>query len=558
MIKKSINLATVQKLIIFKDLIQERKKIKMNLAKFKAFCSKHRKAIIYTSLLFLIIFVITITAIIVRKGNKKAFDPNTVNITMPSDVKGFDVCNTSHTSTAYANWAFSLMHDTLLYKNKKGEVKSMLATLDEKDSEGKRFTFTLKDKILFHNGKLLTTDDIVFTFERGKANEHAQFLEIEAVEKIDAKKFIIVVKDASLWSNFKFYSFFKVLSKQTIQEAQNQGDEAIQKALQVGTGPYKLVDYNKDDRLKFELFDSYYDKERIKTSPQKINLKISKNDDTNLQELENGQIDAILNYPNSKIKDVKQNLSNKIKIVENDSVGCSYIYINKKTTSLEARKAISQTIDTQAIKDQLELPGKKLNSFLPTSLIGSDLALKYDINLSEAKNIVNNLSSNQKKLKIGISIGNPLDVAGKVVEQLRNVGFEVNLNQEDFNSLTKNMIKEDTDYNMIFLGENHELEYGHKALTDYFFSNNNESNFCHIDNNDQTSIEDKLKLAQKELNKGEYISLIQQVSKYIHQQVYVIPLYTSPSYCLTSKHIEKGFETDAFSNFEFTTIIKKQ
>ncbi|WP_349402092.1 ABC-type peptide transport system, substrate-binding protein [Candidatus Phytoplasma solani] len=524
----------------------------MDLTKFKNFYKKHKKGMIIGSSLFVVCGIIITLLMIYKPLKNDIFDKNTVNIAVPCDTKGFDVTMESITNSSYSYNVFSMIHDTLLYKTKNGQVESRLALLPQK--EGKKLTFTLKNDIFFHNGKPLKTDDVIFTFERAKTNEHKQFQEIDSITKKDDKTFEVILKEDNMWYDFKFYNFFRVLSKETILAATNETE--MKKALQVGSGPYKLVNYEKDDKLNFLLFDSYYDKTRIQNSLKKVNFIVSKDDDTNLQKLEKGEFDSI-SYPASKIKDIKKKLGNKVTVVENDSVSCSYIYINKKTTPLQTRQAISQTIDTNKIKQELDLPSKVLDSYLPPSLVGYNSDLKYVLDLTQAKTYVNTLNETQKKLKIAASSG-PLTFQPKIIEQLRDVGFKVEFVQLEFNMVTQKMIEDNSDFNMLFLGENHEMEYGHKSLSDYFLTNNNTSNFCHVDESDKLSIENKLIEVQKSFDKVKYTNLVKEVSKYIHDNVYVIPLYTSPSYFITSNHIKQGFTTDAFSRLEFTDIRKEK
>ncbi|WP_227807349.1 ABC transporter substrate-binding protein [Mulberry dwarf phytoplasma] len=525
--------------------------MKIKQSKFKNFCKKQKLSLIIGSSITVVLGII-VTLITIYKPLETTFPKDTVNIAVPADTAGFDVTSESITSSSYSYHLFSMIHDTLLYKNKNGQVESRLTFIPEKNN--KDLTFTLKDNIRFHNGKQLTTDDVIFTFEKAKQNQHKQFLEIESITKIDDKKFKVVLKEDNMWYDFKFCNFFRVLSKETVEAATN--DFEIQKALQVGSGPYKLVNYAKDDKLQFELFDSYYNKTRIQNSPKKVNFIVSKNDDTNLQKLEKNEFDCI-SYPASKIKDIKKKLGNKVTVVENNSVNCSYIYINKKNTPLTTRQAISQTIDTNKIKSELDLPSKVLNSYLPPSLVGHNSDLKYTLDLEQAKTYVSNLDATKKKIKIAASSG-PLTFQPKIIEQLRAVGFEVDFCQLEFNTVMNQMKENNSDFNMLFLGESHEMEYGHKALVDYFLTNNNENNFCHIDDDDKVSIEDKLNQAQQTSDKDTYTSLVKGVSKYIHDNVYVIPLYTSPSYFITSNHIKQGFTTDAFSRLEFTDIRKEK
>ncbi|MGL9687826.1 MAG: hypothetical protein ACQBVK_03525 [Candidatus Phytoplasma sp. TWB_XP] len=127
----------------------------------------------------------------------------------------------------------------------------------------------------------------------------------------------------------------------------------------------------------------------------------------------------------------------------------------------------------------------------------------------------------------------------------------------EFNTLCVEAAKTNSSYDMIFLGENYESKWGHKVLRDYFLTNNNPNNFCHIDNADKQHIEDKLLQAEKETNEEKYTDLLNEISEYIHNQFYVIPLYSPPSYVITTTNIQQGFNCDRFSRFDFTKIKKE-
>ncbi|MCX2955942.1 MAG: ABC transporter substrate-binding protein, partial [Candidatus Phytoplasma australiense] len=45
--------------------------------------------------------------------------------------------------------------------------------------------FTLRDDVLFHNGKKLTAKDVKFSFERAKGKQHDEYENIESVEELE-------------------------------------------------------------------------------------------------------------------------------------------------------------------------------------------------------------------------------------------------------------------------------------------------------------------------------------------------------------------------------------
>jgi len=57
------------------------------------------------------------------------------------------------------------VYDTLLMSDNQGNVMPWLASRYERSSDGLRYTFELRDNLTWHDGKPLTADDVVFTFD---------------------------------------------------------------------------------------------------------------------------------------------------------------------------------------------------------------------------------------------------------------------------------------------------------------------------------------------------------------------------------------------------------
>ena len=62
----------------------------------------------------------------------------------------------------------SLVYSGLMRKNPDGTVTPDLAEKYEMSKDGLTYTFTLRDKIYFHDGKPVTADDVVFTVSEAK------------------------------------------------------------------------------------------------------------------------------------------------------------------------------------------------------------------------------------------------------------------------------------------------------------------------------------------------------------------------------------------------------
>jgi len=510
--------------------------------------------------IFIISFVIILLSIIIfgiyRIFNKKNnIESNTDNnieskenviMAMGADIHGFDPCKKENTSTAYGDIYFNIVHDKLLILDENKNLKpQLLKELPQK--EGKILKCELKDNIFFHNNKKMTTEDVIFTIRKGKQQQHEQFLQIDDIEKINDLKFKITLKEDVPYYAFPFTQIIRIINKEATEQNESEG-------VKIGAGAYKLTNYIPNQELQLELFNKYHDQNIIKNSPKTIKLKISKEDNALFLSLTTGEIDAILSYPGGEIKQLKEDLNNNmhpnIKILENEPASQSYIYFNKQKTNENVRKIIAKSLDIQKIIDELELPGTIAKSAFHNKLIGHNPSINYhQPDIESAKKEVQRLRPEDKNLKIAIG-KNKTSFHDKIIEQLRYVGFETNLDEPEWNTFKANSTKgKDSPYNFVFSAENFEMKYAHKYIEDYFKTTNNESNSFGIDADDKNHIEDKLTEAKSLTDLTKYESLLKGIEQYLYEKHYLFQLKTEKSFILVNTEIEKGFEQDEFSRF---------
>ena len=114
--------------------------------------------------------------------------------------------------------------------------------------------FKLRQGVRFHNGNILTPRDVVFTLERLKASLMSTLgRNIESFRAVDASTVEI--------KTFRPYAVLPndlagilILNEAHVKEV----GEAQVDLQPVGTGPYRLAQWTKEDRLVLEAFDDYW------------------------------------------------------------------------------------------------------------------------------------------------------------------------------------------------------------------------------------------------------------------------------------------------------------
>ena len=145
--------------------------------------------------------------------------------------------------------------ETLYARDEGARPVPDLATGVTISPDGLTYVFTLRQGVKFHNGKDMTSADVVASLERyRKAGASASL--IGAIDTVAATgPFQVTVKLKSVQS-----TFLGNLSSPRAPIAIMPAEEAAKemgKAASIGTGPFRFVEYRPDSHVKIARFDGY-------------------------------------------------------------------------------------------------------------------------------------------------------------------------------------------------------------------------------------------------------------------------------------------------------------
>jgi peptide/nickel transport system substrate-binding protein len=147
------------------------------------------------------------------------------------------------------------MYEGLVMMGEDYSAKPMLASKVEVDPQGKKFVFTLRKGVKFHNGKEMTSADVLATYKRYAdiSPNKAVFANVTSFDTPDAYTFIINLKETSavLLDVMKTPCF--PMSILPSEEAAKPGREITP----IGTGPFRMGELVKDSHLILRKFDGY-------------------------------------------------------------------------------------------------------------------------------------------------------------------------------------------------------------------------------------------------------------------------------------------------------------
>ena len=148
----------------------------------------------------------------------------------------------------------SLLYNSLTSLNEKCQIVPELAESWEIKEKGQKWVFHLRRGVLFHDGKELSAEDVVFTYRTAmdlRLREAAGLDNLKDIKMIDKYTVQIVLKEPNV-------SPLYWLCIPIVSERSYTGADAIKA---VGTGPFMLEEWMVDDRITFRANPNYFEGE---------------------------------------------------------------------------------------------------------------------------------------------------------------------------------------------------------------------------------------------------------------------------------------------------------
>ena len=182
------------------------------------------------------------------------------------------------------------VYDYLVDINTKNDIEPRLATQWEVSPDGKTYTFTLADKVMFHDGTPFTAEDVVWTFNRLRDPELELptadlYANIESIEATPDGKVVFVLKETNPFFLYDLSDNHAVIVKKDTTDFTKF----------VGTGPFKVTSYSPENRMELEANPDYF----IKGKPgvSKMEFIFFADQAAAVDALRGGQIDLTMRMP---------------------------------------------------------------------------------------------------------------------------------------------------------------------------------------------------------------------------------------------------------------------
>ena len=350
-----------------------------------------------------------------------------VTIAQGIDAEFLDVQMTNNIVTLIVNTS---IYDTLLTRNKQLDLVPNLATAYKNVSE-KVWEVKLRPNVQFHNGEPFDANAVKFSFERiyradFKSPQKGWFSTIDRVEVVDplTVRFHTKVPDPAMPARMTL--MYQLAPKYVAQVGDAQAN-----LKPVGTGPFKFVEWQKNERIVVEANDAHW---TGKPAVRKATWRPIPELGARIAALQTGQADLIVNVPPDQLQTLAGTKSVRVEKMPS----CRIIYFGiaqikgGALADRRVRQAINHAVDMQGVIDSILLGnGKRINSSMPPNVWGYDTAIPlYEYNPKKAKELL--AAAGQTNLSLTLQAPNgrwamDKDIAQAVAGQLSENGIKTNV-----------------------------------------------------------------------------------------------------------------------------------
>jgi peptide/nickel transport system substrate-binding protein len=182
------------------------------------------------------------------------------------------------------------MYDSLLHRNTKLEFEPSLAT-SWKALSDTQWEFKIRKGVKFHNGETLTPEDVKYSFDRvidqtKKSPQYGNVRAIKEVKVINAET-VHLITDKPFPLLLERLVFFPIVPKKHVEAV---GDQTFGTTSPVGTGPWKFVEWKRDQLIRLEAFDGHW---RGKPAFKNLIFRAVPEVATQVAEIKTGGVDLI-------------------------------------------------------------------------------------------------------------------------------------------------------------------------------------------------------------------------------------------------------------------------
>ncbi len=454
-----------------------------------------------------------------------------------------------------------------------------LASEWQVDQTGTIYTFTLQPNVAFHTTDLFTptrflnANDVVFSFDRiinpdssyhnVNSGHYPWFESINFPQTVTSIKainphqvqFTLSSPDNTFLSSLAT-TYAVILSKEYAQQLAASDDKNLIDSLPVGTGPFKLSQFQKSEMVRLKRHNNYW---QGKASMSQVVFDISSRGTGSLAKLLREECDVVANPISSQLPIIIEN--DELTLYSQTATNVAFIAINTENPLLQnqrVRKALNFAIDRSSLINSVYYnSGIEARSILPPAswAYGNDSSFIH-YNLNYAKGLLREAGiEDEIELTMLVSLDNnsynpsPKKSAEIIQSNFADIGIKLKLITSDL--LNRNELAENN-IDLVLTGWNANSSDPDTMLRPLLSCDAKQARFG-VANWCNKEFDFLLDLA-KETSEPRYrANLYRQIHNLLSEEMPIIPLAHGIKYQANQSSLQ-GFILSPFNTYPFYKI----
>lgn len=349
-------------------------------------------------------------------GDKAGESSSQITIGIPQDIE--DSLDPHKAVAAGTKEVLFNLYEGLVKPDSSGELQPAIASDYSISEDATTYTFTLREGVKFHDGSMVTAEDVKYSIDRCADTTNGEplveaYSNIKSVNIVDEKTVEVVLNTAD--------SDFLANMTTAIIPASNENPDTNP----IGTGPYKYVSRSPQENFVVEKFDEYWG---TPANIENVTFRVCANADSIVMNLQGGSIDMFARLTTTQASQ----LGDQFDVLEGTMNLVQALYLNNAVEPFNderVRQALCYAVDPQGIMDLIsDGKGTEIGSSMFPAFekyYMPELNDVYSQDFDKAKELLAEAGYPDGfsfTITVPSNYQQHIDTAQVLVEQLKNIG----------------------------------------------------------------------------------------------------------------------------------------